>query len=126
MADRIRDLLEEFATRIKEAALEEAFESLKSAMGGGAAPTRRGPGRPKGSGARATRVKVAKRDPKELDALVGKLHTAIRSKPGQRIEEIARAMGTTTKELALPAKKLIAAKKIKTTGNRRATKYLPM
>jgi hypothetical protein len=33
-------------------------------------------------------------------------------------------MRTTTKELALPARKLLEAKKIKTTGQKRATKYL--
>lgn len=54
-------------------------------------------------------------------ALVGKLASAIKSKPGLRIEEIGRTLGIATKELALPAKKLLAEKKIKTTGNRRAT-----
>lgn len=41
------------------------------------------------------------------------------------MEQIAKTLGTTTKELALPAKKLIAEKKIKTKGERRATKYFP-
>ena len=54
-----------------------------------------------------------------------KLEGAIKRKPGQRIEQIAVELRTRTKELALPAKKLIAAKKIRTTGNRRATKYYP-
>jgi len=41
------------------------------------------------------------------------------------MEEIARGLGTSTSELTLPAKKLIAEKKIKTKGERRATKYYP-
>lgn len=124
MADRIQQILERFAVEIREAALEEAFDSLKSAMTRGATPVRRGPGRPPNA-ARARGGKGQKRDPRDIEALVGKLHSAIKSKPGLRIEEIARSLGTTTKELALPAKKLIADKKVRTTGNRRATKYFP-
>lgn len=40
-----------------------------------------------------------------------------------RIEEINREMGTSTKELALPIRKLIAAKAIKSVGAKRSTKY---
>lgn len=47
----------------------------------------------------------------------------IKSHPGLRIEEINRELGTNTKDLALPMKKLIAAKQIKALGQRRATKY---
>jgi predicted transcriptional regulator len=57
--------------------------------------------------------------------LVGKLQAEIKAKPGLRMEQIAKALSSSTKELALPAKKLIAEKKIKTKGERRATKYFP-
>lgn len=119
--DRIADLLEEFATKIRAAALEEAFESMKAAMGQGGAPARRGPGRPRGGAQR--RAKGGKRDPKALEALVSKLHSAIKSKPGQRVEEIARSLGTSTKELMLPMRKLRAAKKVQMKGTRRAARY---
>jgi predicted transcriptional regulator len=45
------------------------------------------------------------------------------SNPGLRIEQINRALGTRTAELRLPLRKLIAAKQIKTKGQRRATRY---
>jgi len=51
------------------------------------------------------------------------LHAFIKSHQGQRIEQIAKALGTSTKELKLPAQKLLADKKIKTKGVKRATKY---
>ena len=47
----------------------------------------------------------------------------MKSNPGQRIEQIADGMGTSTKELNLPAKKLIAGKQLKTKGQNRATQY---
>jgi len=71
----------------------------------------------------AARRKGAKRDPQELEALTEKLNVYVKAHGGQRIEQIAQGMGTSTKELALPAKKLLATKKIRTTGTRRATKY---
>jgi predicted transcriptional regulator len=49
----------------------------------------------------------------------------IAKNPGKRIEEIAQGMGVTTKELALPAKKLHRGKDVSTRGTRRATKYFP-
>jgi hypothetical protein len=116
---RIEDLLKEFADRIREAAIEEAFETMRAAVGG-PARRRRGPGRPPGR-----RAKGEKRDTKALDALTSKLHSAIKSTPGKRVEEIARSLGTTTKELMLPMRKLRAAKKIRMSGTRRAARYFP-
>jgi hypothetical protein len=43
--------------------------------------------------------------------------------PGLRIEQINKELGTSTKELMLPIRKAIAAKVVKTEGERRATKY---
>ena len=121
--DHIQSFVEELTLLIKRAAVQSVAEALNE---GG----RRGPGRPRAAAARlaaapagASRRKGAKRDPQELEALTEKLNAYIKSHGGQRIEQIAQGMGTSTKELALPAKKLLATKKIKTTGTRRATKY---
>src|SRR5206468_1714324 len=89
--------------------------------------------RPRRSGARRTgavatsprRSKGVKRDPEVLEALTDKLGAFIKKTPGQRIEQIGKALGTPTKELALPVKKLVAAKKISTKGQKRATTYYP-
>jgi hypothetical protein len=120
--DHIQSFVEELTLLIKRAAVQSVAEALNE---GG----RRGPGRPRAAArlaaapAGASRRKGAKRDPQELEALTEKLNAYIKSHGGQRIEQIAQGMGTSTKELALPAKKLLATKKIKTTGTRRATKY---
>lgn len=126
MSDNLEDILAEFANRIRAVVRQEMIAAITGGheVGNG----KRRPGRPPGkipAAPTTRRRKGAKRDPKELEALVGKLASAIKSKPGLRIEEIGRALGIATKELALPAKKLLAEKKIKTTGNRRSTKYFP-
>jgi hypothetical protein len=77
------------------------------------AAARRVPGRPKG----------AKRRPEALTALTDKLGAFIVKNPGLRIEQLGRALGTPTKELALPVKKLIAAKRVSSKGQKRATTY---
>lgn len=43
--------------------------------------------------------------------------------PGLRIEQINKQLGTTTKELALPIRKLVASGAVKTKGKRRSTSY---
>lgn len=111
------------------------METVQQALAGGDAPRRgrRGAvaaGRrgasvavkaPRGGG----RAKGAKRSPDELEKLTGQLLTYIKGNAGQRIEQIADGMGTSTKELNLPAKKLLSTKAIKTKGHKRATQYFP-
>ena len=113
--DAIESFVEELSTLVRTAALQSVTEVFGSASGG-----RRGRG-----GGSSLRVKGEKRSPQALAQTVGKLLTEIKAKPGLRMEQIAKALGSTTKDLALPAKKLIAEKKIKTKGERRATKYFP-
>jgi hypothetical protein len=47
----------------------------------------------------------------------------IRSKQGQRLEEIGRALKMETGVLKRPIAMLLSAKKLKTTGARRGMKY---
>jgi hypothetical protein len=60
-----------------------------------------------------------------LGKMMGLLAGYIRDFPGRGVEVIGEKLHIPTKELALPIKKLIAEKRIRTTGNRRATKYFP-
>lgn len=71
------------------------------------------------------RGKGQKRDPQAIVALGEQLVAHIVANPGQRIEQIKVALGADTKDLALPIKKLLAAKTIRSEGTRRATKYFP-
>jgi hypothetical protein len=71
----------------------------------------------------AERRRGAKRDPRDIAALTERLGDFISKNPGKRIEEIGSALGTSTKELVLPVKKLLLAKTISTKGEKRATRY---
>jgi hypothetical protein len=64
-----------------------------------------------------------KRGTSELEALGERFAKFVADNPGQRIEQINKELGTTTKDLALPIRKLIAEGRIKTKGTRRATTY---
>jgi hypothetical protein len=60
---------------------------------------------------------------KELLGLVKKLHSFVAKNPGQRIEQVGKALGVATKELVLLVKKLVGEKKLSTKGQKRATTY---
>lgn len=64
-----------------------------------------------------------RRSPEELEELQSRLLREVKKKGGRRIEEIADSMGEDTRTLTLPMKKLISDRKIKTAGQKRATRY---
>jgi hypothetical protein len=106
-----------------DAIRSELRQEFLSALGGAPAATRgrRRGARPAAPARAKTRSKGAKRTPEELEALTKNVLSHIKRNPGQRVEQIAEALGTTTKELALPIIKL--GKALKTQGQRRGTKY---
>jgi hypothetical protein len=125
--DRIRSRVEAFAEELSALIRDSAMETVREALGGGSAPRRgaRG-GRASASTAPVRggrREKGQKRDPSEIERLTGRLLDYVKGNAGQRIEQIAAGMGTVTKELNLPVKKLIAQKSLKTKGQKRATQY---
>lgn len=131
--DRIRARVEQFATELAELIRESAMETVSAALAGARPSPGRGGRRGaaaaaavsvgRGRGRAAGREKGAKRPPDEIERLTGRLLDYVKGNPGQRIEQIADGMGTSTKELNLPAKKLIANKQLKTKGQKRATQY---
>jgi len=112
----------ELARRAAVAALEDGFDRHAAAAprGRGAAPAdapRPGaPGRPKGG-------RGNKRTAEDLERTSIALLKHIVANPGQRVEQISKAIGIPTKELALPIRKLIAEGILLTKGQRRATTY---
>lgn len=146
MQDAINARVEVFAREISEIIQQSVTDAVAQALQatGGSAPARTT--RRKATRRKATRAKAAsrkkatakkaagkatgsrrkkgqKRTPEQLEAMTKSLLKEIKRKGGRRIEEIGTALSIPTKELALPIKKLIADKKIKTTGQRRATRY---
>jgi len=127
---RISAFLDELSQLVKRQALEAVHEALGGAVG----PARRGPGRPRrvsmrpGGAPRAmakrgVRGRRARRSPEDLAKLQASVLAAVKAKQGQRLEEIGKALKTDTAVLKRPVAMLLAAKKLKTTGARRGTKY---
>jgi hypothetical protein len=72
---------------------------------------------------RGVKGKRIRRSPEDLAKIQAQVLSAVRSKQGQRLEEIGKALKTDTSVLKRPVAMLLAAKKLKTTGARRGTKY---
>ncbi|HVY45674.1 MAG TPA: DNA-binding protein [Minicystis sp.] len=65
----------------------------------------------------------AKRSPDELAALIERLFRHVRANPGATMETIAAGMHAETRVLTLPMRKLVAARRVSTRGQKRATRY---
>jgi hypothetical protein len=113
-----------FVTQITELARRAALNTLESAFGarGGrpGAATAAIPqlGRPRGG-------RGAKRTAADLEALSTKFASFVKAHPGMRIEQINKELGTTTKDLALPIRKLISEGRLTAKGKKRSTTYFP-
>ena len=121
---RITAFLDLMAGLVKKAALE----SVQEVLGGRSERRRRGPGRPRKSArrrpGRPRRVaRRGKRTSAQVEALAGRVLKHVKATPGHRLEQIGKRMRIATKELKLPITKLLGAKKLKTKGRKRGTRY---
>lgn len=98
-----------FVAEITELARSAAREMIDQALGGRPVVARRRPN--------------SKRSSNDIDQLAETLVAFVAKHPGLRVEQINKQLGTTTKQLALPIRKLIAEGALKTKGRRRSTTY---
>jgi hypothetical protein len=103
-------LVSGFVTRISSLARQAAIESLERALGSQ-------------GGSKASRYRGEKRTSEQLEALAETFHVFVAHNPGLRIEQINKQLKTTTKDLMLPIRKLVADGSLKTKGTRRSTTY---
>lgn len=66
---------------------------------------------------------VVKRSDEDIQKLADKFVGFVKKNPGLRIEQINAKLGTSTKDLVIPVRRLIASKLIRTKGEKRATTY---
>ena len=139
LEQEIQERTEAFAQELAELVKRAALESISQALAGGSVSASGGRGRrgtaTRGAATRAApapratasarRRKGEKRSPEQLEELTSQLVSEIKREGGRGIEAIAKAMNVSTKELALPIRKLNEEGKIKTKGQKRATKYFP-
>jgi len=123
---RIEAFTSDLSTLVKQAALEAVSQALGGAV---TAPAKRGPGGPaKATSAApsakpARKGKRAKRTPEDVAKMGEAVVAYVAKNPGQSVEQIGKAIGASTKDLALPVIRMIEAKKLKTKGQRRGTRY---
>ena len=106
----------DFVHQITELARAAARDMIDEALGSKGGKISVG-GRSRGRG------RGGKRTGAELEQMSERFHTFVGKHPGLRIEQINKQLGTTTKDLALPIRKLIADGEIKTKGVKRSTTY---
>lgn len=125
--DRIESILQDFTAQIRAEVQRQAVAALTANLGtrtDDVLVTRKRVTRPAPAADwKSTEPNGEKRDPKIIAALQGKVLAYIAAHPGERIEQINKGMGTTTKAIFLPIKKLIADKRIRATGEKRSTTY---
>jgi hypothetical protein len=78
---------------------------------------------PQGAGSNSLGRRGTKRTATELAVVSERVASFIQAHPGLRIEQINKQLGTDTKDLALPLRKLIAKGVIRIRGRNRSTTY---
>jgi hypothetical protein len=127
----LRARIDTFTTEITALVRASALEAVHGALGAtlATAPAKRGPGRPPKAAAQTAapapkrRGRPAKRTPEDVAKMGESVVAHVAKNPGQSVEQIGKALGAKTKELALPIIRMIEAKKLRTTGQRRGTRY---
>jgi hypothetical protein len=122
-----------FVAQITELARRAAIDTLESAFGGGGGGRSSSRGAPVAAALSANLGRVgrprggrgAKRSSADLEELSERFASFVAANPGLRIEQINKQLGTTTKDLALPIRKLISESRIKAKGQKRSTTYFP-
>ena len=121
--DEIQALVAQFTDQLTVCVKQSALQQLQAVLG---TPTTNG-GVRRGRKARVVRVGRArrggKRTPEQVEKMAGRLIVFIKQKPGQRGEQIAKALKTDVKSMRLPMQTLLAKKKVKTKGQRRGMQY---
>ncbi len=113
-----------FVAQITELVRRAAINTLESAPRGRARSNGASPAAAaQGATGRAGGSRGAKRPAADLEMLSKKFCDFVKAHPALRIEQINKELGTTTKDLALPIRKLIAEKAIRTKGQKRSTTY---
>jgi hypothetical protein len=106
-----------------QAALDNLVETVRTSVTAEFLEFFRGESKPKAR--QVPKRKAGERRSSAAAEQVGKLIVAqLRKNPDSRVEQIAAALGSySTKDLALPIKKLLAEKAIVKKGQRRGTTY---
>jgi predicted HTH transcriptional regulator len=116
---QMQDVVNGFVSQVTELAKRAAVEAISKSMGIA----------PRSTSAALTRTNIGtlggrgKRDVEQMDAMKTKLLRLIADNQGVSSERINSLLGTTTKQIALPLRQLVADKLVTTKGERRGMRY---
>lgn len=134
----VQSVIAEFSAKLEAAIRTDALEQITARLTGAAAPAAkpaaksnqlegRGivvlakPVKPKKASAKKGSPK--KRTPEELEKTTSAVRRVIDAGKGVSAEQIKKELGVELPEIQLPIAKLLEAKLIKKTGQKRATRY---
>jgi hypothetical protein len=128
---QIQERIEVFVAELSGLVREAALGAVQEVLGGGAAPRRGRPRTTSKAPARRSAAlrkpsksgKRAKRSGNQVEAVAETILAHVKANAGTGVTDMGAALGMTPKEMRLPILKLLADKKLKTTGQRRGTKY---
>ena len=126
LQNEMNHAVQAFVARVVELAHRVAMDTLAAAstQAGRRAGTRGGAGASlRLATGRRRAERRPKRTPADLETLSEKFAAFVKTHPGLRIEQINKQLGTTTRDLALPIRKLLSAEIITVKGQRRSTTY---
>ena len=125
-----------FASAVLDAIRGSSLDDLLAESGGG---PRRGPGRPRGSSTKTTATasrasapatkttrggRLARRSPADISKTLAQVVALVKTKKtGLRSEEIRKALKLDVREVPRALKDGLARKKLRATGQKRATTY---
>ena len=119
--------IESFASELQDLLRQQALASVRSALGGNSRPASASPASQapaKGASRQAKPSRKRRGGPgADLSALTEPILSLLRATPGQRADALARALGTTPKEMKRPIDRLLADGAVRKEGKARATQY---
>ena len=129
----ISSLADSFAASVLAAIRSASLEEILA--GGGAAPAKRGPGRPRKTDGAAPAAapkpaprgkggRLARRSPSDIEHIVGLIVGKLgEHKTGLRSEQLQKELRLDKKEITGPLNQALAEKKITKKGQKRSTTY---
>ena len=122
---RIESFVDEISAIVRESAVEAVHDAL--IVGGAPRAAARKVGRrrkiAKAVGRKKRGGRRLRRTAADLEKLGASIMSHVRSNPGHRLEQIGAGLSVATSDLKRPVFLLMGTKKLRTTGQRRGTKY---
>ena len=121
----VRACVDRFVGELTTLVQQSTIASIQDAIGGSLSAPARAPRTARPATRKAGPKKRIRRSSESVEALGGKVASYVSANPGSSISEICSSLGATTKDVRLPLQKLMAEGAVKTTGQKRGTRYHP-